>query len=121
ATPSIVFDEAVSRDDFETPSNQDWGDIPRLLRRWGTPTLVKRRPKLKSRYKERVEAAIVYAQSIENWDDLVDPRTLAFYNLGPDPSPFVLRSLDIEGKKKMTTKFNKEARPGAGGDCSPLV
>ncbi|XP_075671764.1 uncharacterized protein LOC142641251 [Castanea sativa] len=97
----------VSGDDFETPSNQDWGDIPRLLRRWGTPTLVKRRPKLKSRYKERVEAAIVYAQSIENWDDLVDPRTLAFYNLGPDPSSFVLRSLDIEGKKKMTTKFNK--------------
>ena len=29
----------VSRDDFETPSNKDWGDVPRLLRRWGTPTL----------------------------------------------------------------------------------
>ena len=28
----------VSRDDFETPSSRDWGDIPRLLRRWGTPT-----------------------------------------------------------------------------------
>ncbi|XP_075663167.1 uncharacterized protein LOC142632686 [Castanea sativa] len=67
----------------------------------------KRRPKLKSRYKERVEAAITYSQSIDNWDDLVDPRTLAFYNLGPDPSSYVLRSLDIEGKKKMTTKFNK--------------
>ena len=26
-------------DDFETPSSRDWGDISRLLRRWGTLTL----------------------------------------------------------------------------------
>ena len=61
--------------------------------------IVKRRPKLKSRYKERVETTIGYAETIESWDDLVDPRTLAFYNLGPDPSPYVLRSIGIEGKK----------------------
>ena len=29
----------VSGDDFETPSSKDWGDILRLLRQWGTPTL----------------------------------------------------------------------------------
>ena len=29
----------VSEDDFETPSNEVWGDLPRLLRRWKTPTL----------------------------------------------------------------------------------
>ena len=29
----------VSGDDFETPSSRDWGDILRLLRRWGTSTL----------------------------------------------------------------------------------
>ena len=29
----------VSREDFETPFSKDWGDIPRLLCRWGTPTL----------------------------------------------------------------------------------
>ena len=29
----------MSGDDFETPSSRDWGDIPRLLRRWGTPIL----------------------------------------------------------------------------------
>ena len=29
----------VSRDDFETQSSSDWGDVPRLLHRWGTPTL----------------------------------------------------------------------------------
>ena len=60
---------------------------------------MKRRPKLKSRYIERVEKAIKYALAIENWDDLVDPRTLAFYNLGPDPSAYILRLLRIEEKK----------------------
>ena len=30
----------------------------------------------------------------------MDPRTLAFYCLGPDPSSYVLRLIDIEGKKK---------------------
>ena len=29
----------------------------------------------------------------------MDPRTLAFYCLGPDPSSYVLRLIDIEGKK----------------------
>ena len=29
----------VSGDDFETPSSEAWGNIPRLLRRWGTPNL----------------------------------------------------------------------------------
>ena len=90
----------MSGDDFETPSSKEWGDVPRLLRRWGTPTLgasvflpvpvfflfvvfvvdsyllfyvVKRWPKLKNKYIERVENAIEYAPMIENWDDVVDP------------------------------------------------
>ena len=25
----------VSVDDFETPASEAWGDVPRLLRRWG--------------------------------------------------------------------------------------
>ena len=29
----------VSGDDFETPSGRVWGELPRLHRRWGTPTL----------------------------------------------------------------------------------
>ena len=29
----------VFRDDFETPANEAWADIPRLLHRWGTPHL----------------------------------------------------------------------------------
>ena len=60
---------------------------------------VKRRPKLKSKYQGRVENAIEYARSIESWEDLVDPRTLAFYCLGPDPSPYILRNIDIKEKK----------------------
>ena len=54
------------------------------------------------------EKAIEYALTIESWDDLVDPRTLAFYNLGPDPSSYVLRTLSIEEKKR--EKKNGEIR-----------
>ena len=61
---------------------------------------MKRRLKLKSKYNKRVEKAIEYALMIESWDDLVDPRTLAFYNLGPDPSSYVLHTLSIEEKKE---------------------
>ena len=46
-----------------------------------------------------MEKAIEYAKTIESWKDLVDPRTLVFYCLGPDPSPYVLRLIDIVGKK----------------------
>ena len=46
-----------------------------------------------------MQKAIEYARMIESWDDLVDPRTLAFYCLGPEPSAFILRNLNIEGKK----------------------
>ena len=52
-----------------------------------------------SRYIQHVENAIEYAPTIENWDDLVDPRTLAFYNLGPDPSSYILHALSIEEKE----------------------
>ena len=46
-----------------------------------------------------MEKAIEYAQMVENWDDLVDLRTLAFYCLRLEPSAFVLHNLEIEGKK----------------------
>ena len=59
---------------------------------------MKRRPKLKSRYNECIEKAIEYALTIESWDDLLNPRTLAFYNLGLDPSSYILRTLSIEEK-----------------------
>ena len=46
-----------------------------------------------------MQKAIEYARTVENWDDLVNPRTLALYCLGSEPSAFVLRTLSIEGKK----------------------
>ena len=46
-----------------------------------------------------MDKAIQYAKAIESWEDLVDPHTLAFYCLGPDPSAYVLRLIEIEGKK----------------------
>ena len=60
---------------------------------------VKRWPKLKSKYKERVEKVIEYAKTVKNFDDLVDPRTLALYCLGPKPSAFILHNINIEEKK----------------------
>ena len=60
---------------------------------------VKRWPKLKSRYKKRIEKAIVYVKTIADFDNLVDPRTLSFYCLGLEPSAFVLRNIEIEEKK----------------------
>jgi len=61
---------------------------------------VKRRPKLKSRYTGRVEKVIEHARTIKDWDNLVDPRTLAFYCLGLESSTYVLRNIDIEEKKR---------------------
>ena len=76
-----------------------------VLSIWSSLTLfavffvVKRRPKLKSKYQDYVEKEIEYAKTVESWDDLVDSRTFVFYCLGPDPSPYVLRIIDIEGKE----------------------
>ena len=36
---------------------------------------------------------------MEDFDELVDPRTLARHCLGPEPSYYVLRALEREEKK----------------------
>ena len=82
---------------------------------------VKERSRLKSKYKECVQAATRYAKTIDDFDNLVNPRTLARHFLGLEPSPFVLRPIEIEEKSEfclsffhflfyveMTTKFNQE-------------
>ena len=63
---------------------------------------VKRWPKLKSRYKERVGMAIEYVRTIDDFNDLVDPQTLAFHCLGLEPFAFVLRNIEIEEKKSLS-------------------
>ena len=50
-------------------------------------------------YKERVKKAIKYTRTIEDFGDLVDSRTLAFYCLSSELSDFVLWNIEIEEKK----------------------
>ena len=121
----------MSSDDWETLSDDFWGDVPRLLRRWETPLLgafafqemlpfpslfffntghysdpcvlpftVKERPDLESKFDEQVQAAVKYARTIEDFNELIDPRTLARHCLGPEPSLYVLSALDREEKKR---------------------
>lgn len=61
---------------------------------------VKKRPKLKSRYQKHVQAATEYAKAIDNFNDLVDARTLARHSLGPEPSSFLLHTIKIKEKSK---------------------
>ena len=60
---------------------------------------VKKRLKLRSRYRQCVEAAIEYARTIDDFDDMVDLRTVALHCPGPEPSTYVLRTIEIEEKK----------------------
>ena len=55
---------------------------------------------LKSRYKDHIEAVVMYAKTIDDFDDLVDPQTLACHCLGPKPSAFVLQAIAIEDKSE---------------------
>ena len=61
---------------------------------------VKDRPELEAKYVERVQAAIQYVRTIEDFGELIDPRTLARHYLGPEPSLYVLSTLDREEKKR---------------------
>ena len=118
----------ISGDGWETFSDDLWGDIPRLLCRWGTPKLgvssfiffffwrylrlvhltltprislflaTKAQPKLKNRYKNCVKSATEYMRTIDDFDKLINPKTLARHFLGLKPSPYVLRAI-VEKKK----------------------
>ncbi|KAL0015899.1 hypothetical protein SO802_002968 [Lithocarpus litseifolius] len=115
-------------DEWKTPFDEVWGDLSRLLRRLRAPSLgassfllvlrlssifiysvianltvyfhaIERRPKL--RYRKRIEAAIMYAKAI---DDLVDPRTLALYCLGPELSTYKKSRVADKGKEKADSR-----------------
>ena len=60
----------------------------------------KEHPKLESKFEERVKVAIKYARTIDDFDKLVDPRTLACHCLGTEPSLYVLSTLDREERKR---------------------
>ena len=51
--------------------------------------VAKERPELESRFSGRVQVAVEYARTIEDFNELIDPRTLAHHCLGPEPSLYV--------------------------------
>ena len=61
---------------------------------------VKDRPELESKFKERVQTVIRYARTIEDFGELIDPRTLARHCLELEPSLYVLSTLDREERKR---------------------
>ena len=63
--------------------------------------IVKDRPELESRFEERVRAAVKYASTIDDFDDLVDPQTLTRHYLGPEPSHYVSRTIRREEKGEL--------------------
>ena len=64
------------------------------------PFTVKERPDLESKFNERVQAAVKYARTIKDFNELIDSRTLARHYLGPEPSLYILSALDREEKKR---------------------
>ena len=61
---------------------------------------VKDRLELDSRFEERVCAIVEYVSTINDFDDLVDPRTLARHCLGLEPFHYVLRAIHRKEKSE---------------------
>ena len=61
---------------------------------------VKDRLELDSRFEEHVCAIVEYVSTINDFDDLVDPRTLARHCLGSEPFHYVLRAIHRKEKSE---------------------
>ena len=61
---------------------------------------MKERLELESGFDERVQATVEYARTIEDFNELINPRTLAHHCLRPEPSFYILSVLDQEEKKR---------------------
>ena len=55
-----------------------------------------------------MDKAIEYKRTIENWDDLMDPQTLAFYCLEPEASAFICTILKLKEKRVSVRFFNTD-------------
>lgn len=60
---------------------------------------MKERLELEDKFKEWVLEVVKYASTIEDFGELVDPRTLARHCLGPEPSTYILSAIDWEERK----------------------
>ena len=61
--------------------------------------VVKERLELESKFEERIQEAVKYASTIEDFDELVDPCMIARHCLGSEPLHFVLCAIDREERK----------------------
>lgn len=57
-------------------------------------------PKLEGPNYEWIQAALAFAQEIEDFDDLIDPHHLFAYCLGHEPTQYVLEKILQEEKSK---------------------
>ena len=57
---------------------------------------------MEDRYQGRVQVALEFALTIEDFDDLMDPRHLYDCCLGPKPSAFVLKKITREEKSMLS-------------------
>ena len=73
--------------------------------------VVKEHPELEDKFEERVQEAIKYASTIEDFDELVDPHMLARHCLGLEPSTYVLHALDREERKRELSRHTRSSFP----------
>ena len=59
-------------------------------------SVVKERIELESQFEARVQETIKYTRMIDDFDELLDPHTLAHHCLGHKPSFYVLQAIDRE-------------------------
>ncbi|KAL0008295.1 hypothetical protein SO802_009797 [Lithocarpus litseifolius] len=83
-------------------SNDLWGEVPWLLRKCEIPSLVTDRPLLEEHYHERIKAALEFAFTVDDFDELVDPCCLYECCLGPEPSTYVLKKVAQEEKSRFS-------------------
>ena len=66
-------------------------------------SIVSDRLKIENQHREQVRAALAFTRKIKDFDDLVDPRRLFDYCLGPKPSDYVLEKIRREEKSKFVS------------------
>uniref|UniRef100_A0A7N2RB25 Pentatricopeptide repeat-containing protein n=1 Tax=Quercus lobata TaxID=97700 RepID=A0A7N2RB25_QUELO len=68
---------------------------------------VANRPLLKEHYQGRIKAALEFALTIDNFNEMVNPCRLYECCLGPKPSTYILKEISRE-ENKMAIRYNKD-------------
>ena len=70
---------------------------------------VKDRLELENRFEEHAHAVVEYTSIINDFDDLVDPRTLARHCLGQEPSHYIFHAIHHEEKSELFYDTNRSS------------